>query len=560
MRSIEGADERHAPGFFAIARPPSPILAAEVKALGPDDADLFVGRILGPYELLVPAGTGGMAHVWAARHRMTGGVFALKILRPHLAENASFRDMFFDEARIASLVRHENVCATYELVELEGLLTLVMEWVDGLSLLRILRPAEGEAASEVMPRVALPLRHAVKILSETCAGLHAAHDLIGEDGRPLSVVHRDVSPHNVLVTVDGRVKVTDFGVAKALGKLHMTIAGQVKGKLAYMSPEQLVGGGVDRRSDVFALGTVLYEATTGQRPFQGEHDPQVMSAIIMGSFEPPSAVLPGYPRELEAIVLRAIATEPDARYSTALQLRQALEGWLDSSGPMLGPRQIALILEERCGPEIAARARVLTVAPPPVERSANGPGGGRRLEPSGSTMALDRTSDRKSSMGVVGGVLAVVVGSLLGLGVLFYVRETRRTRLAAAMASTATSASTTTIASAPGDPSPPGVLDASVTIVGDLDDEPPPAPAVVKLVVPEGARLYVDGKPLPHGATSVARPDAGVTVVLVRAEGREDTSVVVESDSADELEVSMARKKPRPIAPPPITMPPNPYE
>ena len=237
------------------------------------------------YDLLAPIGVGGMARVWAARVRGTTDIVALKMLLPELAENVEFRKMFFDEARIASRVRHPNVCSTFEMGEQSGTLYLAMEWLDGPSLMRVLRPGREDVTE--CERIPIRPRVAARIVADACAGLHAAHELVGEDGRPLGVVHRDVSPHNLLITSEGEVKITDFGVAKALGKSHMTIAGQLKGKLAYMAPEQLVGGTVDRRCDVFALGCVLYEITTGQRPFQGDHDPQVMTAIMMGRYEPP---------------------------------------------------------------------------------------------------------------------------------------------------------------------------------------------------------------------------------------------------------------------------------
>src|SRR6185295_314523 len=144
-------------------------------------------------------------------------------------------------------------------------------------------------------------------------------------GRSLFVVHRDVSPHNVLVTTNGEVKMTDFGVAKALGKTSVTIAGQIKGKLAYMSPEQLMGGGIDRRADVFALGCVLYEATTGEKPFRGENDPQVMAAIMIGNYDPPRSLRPDYPPDLEAILVRALDSDPAKRFQTAQDMRKALE-------------------------------------------------------------------------------------------------------------------------------------------------------------------------------------------------------------------------------------------
>jgi len=523
---------------------------------GATDQELHAGLVLGPYELLVPVGSGGMAQVWAARHRATGRVYALKMLLPHLTENASFRDMFFDEARIASRIHHENVCETYELVDLEGILTIVMEWVDGASLVRVLRP--GPDDREDHPAVALPIRHAVKIIAETCAGLDAAHNLVDENGRSMSVVHRDVSPHNILLNADGRVKVTDFGVAKALGKLNVTISGQVKGKLAYMSPEQLVGGGIDRRSDVFALGSVLYECTTGKKPFLGDHDPQVMTAIIIGNFDPPSALVRNYPRDLETIILRAMATSPDDRYASAMALKQALDGWLATSGPTLGAQQVAVLLHERCGKQLVRRAESVSLPPPQAPHPI-------RIE-SGAGMELDRRSrpsERRTETSMIFAALAVFVGMLAGLGVLFYVHEIRKHRTigdrpdhghAAIVEDAGVSLPV------PSATTPAPILTASAVTIDDLDD----AVDTVKIHVPDGAHIFVNGQELPAGAVGVARPEAGVVNVVVKADGKNDANVVVDPHSPESIDVTMTRKR-RIIAPAPsassgTAMPPNPYD
>ncbi|MDF2691751.1 MAG: serine/threonine protein kinase [Labilithrix sp.] len=552
----------------------SGILLGLVRRALSDDIDLHPGQILGPYELLVPVGSGGMAHVWAARHRGAGVVFALKMLLPHLAENAAFREMFFDEARIASRIHHENVARTFELADLDGLLTLVMEWVDGSSLVRMLRPGLGLEDREDLPRVALPIRHAARIVAETCAGLHAAHELVGENGRPLAVVHRDVSPHNILLTRDGRVKVTDFGVAKAIGKSHMTIAGQVKGKLAYMSPEQLIGGGIDRRSDVFALGSVLYESTTGQRPFQGEHDPQVMAAIVMGNYVPPREVIRGYPKGLEEILVRALANEPNARFPTALDLKRALDGWLATSGPPITGPQISALLQERCGMELNARIGVLSVTlPAALPASASGPH--PRVETGGAMEVVRRplptpsASPKPGGISAIAAVFAVLIGVVLGLGVLVYVKNARRERRMAAEVAVLDAAN----ANVAEPTSVPVEIDAA-SAPTPVDEVRPDAagtievltPAVVTLRVPEGAHLFVNGRELPPGTVTIPRPDAGSVMVLVKAEARENTFVEVKPTSPDEMDVAMAHRA-RPIrsaapADPAgsIAMPPNPYE
>lgn len=212
-----------------------------------DFGSLRPGTRLGRYELLVPIARGGMARVWAARQHGQRGfqkLVAIKTILPHLAEEPEFERMFLDEARIASGVHHPNVCEIYELGEDKRTLYLAMEWVNGDSLSRVLR-ASGKTE-------AFDARVVARIVADACAGVHAAHELADDDGQPLGVVHRDMSPHNVLLTADGVTKVCDFGVAKALGQLHeQTSAGQLKGKISYMSPEQVTGAPIDRRSDVF---------------------------------------------------------------------------------------------------------------------------------------------------------------------------------------------------------------------------------------------------------------------------------------------------------------------
>jgi eukaryotic-like serine/threonine-protein kinase len=467
--------------------------------------DLRPGQVLGPYELILPVGIGGMARVWAARVRGTGQVVALKMLLPALMENPSFHEMFFDEARIASGVRHPNVAQTYELESYDGILTIVMEWVDGGSLMRVFRP--GPEQDENRQRVPLPFRHAARIIADACAGLHAAHEMRDANGRSLEVVHRDVSPHNVLITTSGEIKLTDFGVAKALNKSHVTIAGQIKGKLAYMSPEQLMGGGIDRRSDVFALGCVLYEITTGARPFQGDHDPQVMAAIMIGSYEPPQNIRRDYPPELAAIIARALDGDPERRFPTADHLRSALEQFLRTSGPPLTSQHIAALLDERIGPEIHARAAALGTVVPAPPRSAPQPNSGP------GAMAVDRRgAPPPSNTGFVGLALAVLIGAGIGAAVLFVVRDTmRKAKTPLAPASASVSATTTapasTSAAAPtlvAEASAPPAASEDITIDDDLD-----ASAALDAADDGAAAIKRKARPAPKASASTdeAPPD-----------------------------------------------------
>ena len=327
------------------------VLPSEELIEEPSDfGALQPGMRLGRYELLVPIARGGMARVWAARlHGQRGfqKLVAIKVILPHLAEEPEFERMFLDEARIASGVHHPNVCEIYELGEEKRTLYLVMEWVNGDSFARILR-ASGKSEA-IDPRVV------ARVIADACAGVHAAHEQMDDEGRPLGVVHRDLSPHNILVSGDGTAKVCDFGVAKALGQLHeATSAGQLKGKISYMAPEQITGNAVDRRSDVFSLGCVLYEATTGARPFRGDGDHQVMHAVLKGEVAPPTTLIRNYPQELERIVLRALAPTPLLRFPTAERMRFALEELL-ARGQLVTQANVAHVVRARIGTSLDRR-------------------------------------------------------------------------------------------------------------------------------------------------------------------------------------------------------------
>jgi len=276
--------------------------------------DLTAGQVLGRYELLLPIAKGGMASVWAARLRGTRGfqkMVAIKTMLPGLVDDLHFERMFLDEASLASQVRHPHVIEILDLGEVDRILYLVMEWVDGEPLNIIMKYAAT--------RGGIPLAIAVSITAQACRGLHAAHELRDENGTLVGLVHRDVSPQNVLLTYEGVVKVVDFGVAKATGRAsNDTEAGQLKGKIAYMSPEQLRGERIDRRTDVFAMGILLYMMTTGTHPFRGDDQGQTIRRI--SDDEPvtaPSAIVPGYPAGLEAVVLQSLAKDASKRYPTA---------------------------------------------------------------------------------------------------------------------------------------------------------------------------------------------------------------------------------------------------
>jgi serine/threonine protein kinase len=326
--------------------------------VGSAGASLRSGDELGSYQLLVPIGAGGMGRVWVARElNAPGGRTRLVAVKTALAEEGaseSFYRVLFDEARIASLLTHPNVCTIHGAERDRGVVYLTMDYSDGGSLRELL---------DSMPERKLEVPTAVRIIARVCSGLHAAHELLGEDGEPLHVVHRDVSPQNILISTTGQVRLTDFGVAKARGQIHApTQTGEVKGKLSYMAPEQVTTRDVDRRADIFALGCVLYEATVGERPYAGGDALATLYQLLEEPLTPPSAKSPGYPPELEKIIMHAMARDREARFATAEELGRALERFLLGEKAMVSDTRIADLVKKTLADSIARRSSAIAEA------------------------------------------------------------------------------------------------------------------------------------------------------------------------------------------------------
>lgn len=283
--------------------------------------DIKPGQTIGRYEFLVPIAKGGMAGVWAARLKGTRGfakTVAIKTMLPTLSDDPLFEQMFLDEAQLAAQIHHPNVVEIMDLGEEQDVLYQVMEYVDGESLATILRTI-GKKKERI------PLEIAVRIVTDACRGLHAAHELKSVDGKLLGLVHRDISPQNIMITYDGVVKLVDFGVAKAAGRsASETTAGQIKGKAPYMAPEQALGQRVDRRTDLFAMGIVLYQITTGKHPFRGENDIATLHNILHKDVPSPRFVDPKFPRPLEAVINRALSRQVAKRFESAKEMADAL--------------------------------------------------------------------------------------------------------------------------------------------------------------------------------------------------------------------------------------------
>jgi len=300
-------------------------------------AELRPGATVGRFRLEREVARGGMGAVWAARDpEANGRLVALKtVIATKSSEKLS--QLFVEEARIARAVRHPNLVELYEAGEERGVPYLAMEWVEGLTLRALaLRPEE------------LPLSVILRICMEACDGLHAVHEARTDDGAPLDVVHRDVSPHNLLVSIEGRVKVIDFGIAKAKGRIATeTTDGVLRGKVRYMSPEHARGSRLDRRADVWSLGVTLLEVTTGTTPFAGEHD--VATLVQLLSAEPTIPDHPRLPPCVKAIVERALRRLPEERYPTAREMGTAIETAIATLGEKITRRGVARVVRLRLG-------------------------------------------------------------------------------------------------------------------------------------------------------------------------------------------------------------------
>ncbi|HET6582569.1 MAG TPA: serine/threonine-protein kinase, partial [Nannocystaceae bacterium] len=303
---------------------------------------LAPGAVVGRYVLGRRLARGGMAELFLAKARGVAGFekpCVLKLVLPHLADDRGFAEMFLAEARLASTLDHPNVVHVADIGEVGGEYFFVMEYVHGRDVRALLRAQPG----------ALPLPAALTIAHGIAEGLHYVHEHRDADGKFLGLVHRDVSPSNVMVRFDGCVKLVDFGIAKATEQRNATRTGVLKGKVHYMSPEQCEGHAVDRRTDVFALGILLYEMTTGRTLFAGANDYYVMSRIVRGIYARPREVDPTYPEMLERIVLRALSRHPADRYVSAQALQLDLEAFAREARISLSPRVLAQTMLELFG-------------------------------------------------------------------------------------------------------------------------------------------------------------------------------------------------------------------
>jgi TonB family protein len=374
-------------------------------------------RSFGQYTLLDKIATGGMAEVWKARMLGMEGFqknVAIKRILPHLTDSSDFLTMFIDEAKLAAQLNHNNIIHIYDLGKIEEDYYIAMEFVDGRDLRSILNSARRK-----QPEPALPMSLALLVAARLASALDYAHRKKDFDGRELGLVHRDVSPQNVLISYEGDIKLCDFGIVKAVAKASKTQMGALKGKLQYMSPEQAWGRVVDARSDIFSLGAVLFEMLTGRRLFAGESEISVLESVRDCRIESPRSVNPAIPESVDKVVMRALAGEPDDRYQTAGEMQKELERVLYGLDPTPSERDLALYLRglfddapatplPPAAPAAAAPAD--KAAPRPVEMPTAAGVSSSRFDATGADPAHS-TSTSKGRYLLLGGIAAALLAA-----------------------------------------------------------------------------------------------------------------------------------------------------
>ncbi|MCH7665160.1 MAG: protein kinase [Acidobacteria bacterium] len=396
-----GSEEQDSPSDRADSA--SPISLPETPVEG--DRGRF-----GQYRLDERIAVGGMAEVWRASMLGMEGfrkTIAIKKILPHLAENSEFVAMFIEEAKLAAQLSHENLVEIYDLGKIGESFFIAMEFVDGKDLRGLLNRLRQ--ASEQMP-----IGLALLITAEVARGLEYAHTREDSDGKALDLVHRDVSPRNVLIGHDGRVRLCDFGVAKAVSSVIQTQIGALKGKLQYMSPEQASGRSVDNRSDIYSLGSVMYEMISGRRLYEADNEISLLDAARAGNFDDPSKHCPALPQEVRRILIKALAKKPSARYQSAGALEQDLRALLRTVEPAPGAQVLGsfvkeLFAERTATEERPAGAEVASASA--VTATLDGSDAATRSWPSGRPSTLNRVA--RFWWGVAAGLLAAGLGAVL---------------------------------------------------------------------------------------------------------------------------------------------------
>ncbi len=498
---------------------------AHPSALSEVPAAWQQGLTVGRYSLLSRLAVGGMAEIWLARQLGPQGFekfVVIKRILDGLGSDPEFVGMFLDEARIAAQLNHPHIVQIFDLGEEAGAFYIAMEYLPGENLAAIARGAARQGKT-------LPAALAVRIIADAAEGLAYAHAKTGADGKLLGIVHRDVSPQNIFVTYDGVVKVLDFGIAKAAIRESQTMAGQIKGKTSYMSPEQARGGTIDGRSDIFALGILLFELVTRTRLFH-HPDPFQALQLVAGDDPIPFAheVRPEVPLELSHIIARALSRDVSQRYATAREFQSALEEWLRGQKIVPGSVELAAYMAESFATRIQERAKLLEAArngelTPASARAART--SSMESMPGGSLPREDITSinelERPRRLRMLAGGVVLLVASLAGI--LYAVFSMEQV-------------------------DPP----AQTQIQPPL----PPAPPVLTIETdPPGALIMVDGKEAGLSPLTLDTLELGEHSVSATLEGRKPAERQVKLDNPGERAMVVLALAPEQVAPPPEPKP-----
>jgi serine/threonine-protein kinase len=477
-------------------------------------------RVLGRHRIIAKLGQGGMADVYltVVQGHGVNKLFVAKVLRDDLGLDEHFRAMFVKEARIATLLHHRNLVQTFEVDVADGQHYISMEYLDG-------RPLHQIIAAVGRDDMVLDVH--VAILEHALLGLHAAHEQKDLAGQELDLVHRDVSPHNVLVTYDGEVKVVDFGVAKVRGVGGMTETGALIGKIGYMAPEQALSGAIDRRADVFAVGIMLWEAIA-RRPFVDREDGEAaaLRKRLNGEIPSPRAVAPSAPEELIAICERAIAYEASDRFATAAEFAEALRAYLEAKGARVGAKEISAVVAPPFEKDRAQVRQMIEERLAGLDRAADETPT-LAGAPSGSVVRRRESGLARFAVPAIG-VVAVV-----GLVATLAVRgSSQPAPPLPAVASVA--------AATPPAPSPSSVAD------------PPKKSVRVRFrIAPSSAQLALDGKALPTNPYVGELPaDAAMHVLTANADGYTGVTHDVHLDSDVDVDLTLAPAPQAPVRPP----------
>ena len=546
--------DAYAKGAAHDRTPTAPESLATQKIAVPGSLRAVAGPIeFGQYTLLERIALGGMAEVWKARMKGVEGfqkTVAIKKILPHLTDSSDFVTMFIDEAKLAAQLNHTNIIHIYDLGKIGEDFYIAMEFVDGKDLRTILNTAR-DAHSPV------PLGLALLVASRLASALDHAHRKKDFEGHAMGLVHRDVSPQNVLISFDGDIKLCDFGIVKAVAKASKTQMGALKGKLQYMSPEQAWGRPVDGRSDIFSLGTLLFEMLTGRRLFMGESEMSVLDAVREGRIQAPRDLDPRIPLEVNALVLRALAREPKDRFQSAGDLQREIDGILGSHKPSPSQRELAHYMQKLFGSESRPAVPAATVAPAPVAaapRAASEPRPEAAATAAPAVAAAAHSAEPDAALESAAGgqrkMLWIGIAAVLAIGVgIVFLRGGTKSEEATPAQSPA-EASAAPAATAPAGPSDAAAKPAAEPTRKDAAAEPPRAESAKPPVTAKPERAEPAEKPAAEPARATPEPAASEPAPTETTASQPAPAAVVEVPPEPAAEP--AREEPSaPVAPAP---------